>query len=440
VLSATQEQMCDRAVVIGGGIAGLLTAKALAETFSTVTVVESDPAPDAARPRKGIPQGNHIHVLWSSGAQSLQRFFPELFEGLLAAGATRFDNSRDMRWFHGGVWKLRHDSGLNMYSQTQPLIERHMRSDLEATRGVQLVRARGIGLELRNGKIVGVQINRGDAKDVIDAQLVVDASGRGSRLSRWLSDVGIEPPKEQTVAIDLRYSTRTYDIPDDPRRDWKVMAVYANPPKVKKSGVIFPIEGRRWIVTLGGCLTDHPPSDPDGFMKFAANLEHPALHEAIAGAEPVSEIRSLSFPKQRWLRFDRSRDLPRGLLVVGDAMCSFNPLYGQGMSVAGLEVCALADALRDNGLQELERRYFKAARGIVSNAWLLATSTDYRYPELANKRWPGAKLLGAYTDHMLRRSADSSQVLGAFLEVLHMRKSPLHLAHPKVLSALARGS
>jgi 2-polyprenyl-6-methoxyphenol hydroxylase-like FAD-dependent oxidoreductase len=419
-----------RAIVIGAGMSGLLAARVAAEHFEQVTVLEKDtlPGPEA---RKGVPQGKHIHVLWTAGAKLLEQYFPGLFDDLAAAGGESFDNSSDMRWYHGGVWKMREPAGMRIHSQSRPLLEHHVRRILLQRESVRIRRGSVNGLIMDQGAVRGVSIRPSEGADKdLAADLVIDASGRGSRLPAWLQAHGLPAPAVEEVDVDLRYATRLYERADG--MDWKCMAVYGRPPDGTRAGVIFPIENNRWIVTLAGSFGDHPGGDDTGFLDFARALDRPDLYEAIAKATAASDIACFSYPKEIWRRYDRLGQMPGGLTVIGDAMCSFNPLYGQGVTVAALEAAQLDQCLRKG---DSLRSYLRAARNVIRYPWMLATGNDTLYPGGARQRDWWAPALGAYTDRILRLSASHQQAHESLLRVLHLARTPFHLFRPATLAA-----
>lgn len=420
-----------QAVVIGAGLAGMMAARVAADHFESVVLVDRDQI-RGPEPRKGVPQGNHIHVLWSVGSAILEKFFPGLFDELAAAGAVGFDNSADMRWYQGGVWKMRMQSGLRICSQSRPLLEHQVRQKLNARDNVSFQRGVIKGLIIDNRKVRGVNLASAEGVDSdIQADLVIDASGRASRLPAWLDQQGCEGPGHIEVGVNLRYASRLYERNEG--LDWDSMAIYARPPLSKKSGVIFPIEDNRWIVTFGGCFDEQPSTDEAGYLEFAKSLDRPDIYETIVDAKPASEISGFHFPKEVWRRYDRLSTLPGGLAVIGDAFCSFNPLYGQGVTVAALEAVALDKCLREKASLN---SYYRAAAKIIRNPWMLATGNDLLYPEATGKRAIWTKPMGRYTDHILRLSATHPAVFKGFLNVLHLAQPPAHLFRPEILKAV----
>jgi len=439
------------AVVVGASVAGLLAARVLSGHFDRVTVLEKDPLPGGAAARKSVPQGNHIHVIWSGGAAAIERLLPGLWAEMQAHGAVSFDNSRDMRWFHRGVWKLRTPTGFIMYSQSRPLLEERIRARVRALGNVRIVTGAKVlePLVTDDGQhIRGVRAcmaDDGDAPVGIEATLVVDASGRASRSPAWLETLGCGAPRESRVGIDLRYASRLYEMPARGQRDWQVMAVYGGPPDARRAGVIFPIEGNRWIVTLSGCLGDHPAGDEPGFLDFARGLERPDLYEAIAKARPLSPITVYGFADEVRRHYEANDRLPGGLVVIGDALCAFNPLYGQGITVCALEAEALDRRLRELGAhgacdRVFGRRYFRDAARVVGDAWLVATATDLLFPQAEGRRPPGLGLFGWYNRQLLELCACDPRVLRRFLEVLHFVERPRALFGARTLLAACRWS
>jgi len=420
-------------------MAGLLAARALAEHFSRVTVVERDPPPAAPGHRKGVPQDQHIHVLLSSGALTLERFFPGLTAELVAAGAETFDCGSDARWFHHGVWKVRQHAGVPLLAQSRPFLEWHVRRRLAALPNVVFVAGDATELltDADRRRVQGVRVRRRDgsaAEDDLVADLVVETAGRGSHVPKWLDELGYPKPSEETVVIDLGYATRVYRRPPQSGRDWRMLLVYAKAPHGTRTGIVSPIEGDSWIVTLSGCHKDYPPDDDAGFLEFARSLERPDLYDAIKDAAPTSPITTIRFPAQRRRHYEDMRQFPDGLAVMGDAMCSFNPLYGQGMSVAALEAAALTDCLRERGdLTGFPRRFFRRAARIIDGPWLLATGADFLYPGTVGRRPAGTGVLGWYNVNVLELSGHDARVQTTFLEVMHLTRSPFALFSPGVL-------
>lgn len=265
------------------------------------------------------------------------------------------------------------------------------------------------------------------------ADLVVDASGRNSATPKWLGSAGFAQPEEISVAVRIGYATRFYEAP---LRDWKALAVYARAPVSTKSGVVFRVEGNRWIVTLMGCLGDYPPIDEEGFLEFARQLDHPAVYDWLQTAKPLSPAVPYRYPSHLRRRYERLTRFPEGLLVFGDALCSFNPIYGQGMSVSALEALALRDCLRSKATdgEPLWTAFFKAANRITEGPWSIATGADFLNPRVEGSRPPCAALRNWYLDRVLKATGRDPYVSTCFFEVIHLLRKPSALFRPGLLA------
>jgi flavin-dependent dehydrogenase len=275
------------------------------------------------------------------------------------------------------------------------------------------------------------------------ADLVVDASGRGSRAPQWLMSLGYDRVEETSVKVDIGYATRIYHRPSNLPLDWKMLIIYPTPPHEKRSGLVFPIEDDCWMVSLAGRLRDYPPADEAGFLEYARSLPDPSLYEAIKEAEPVTPIVTYKYAVNRRRHYERMARLPQGFVILGDAVCNFNPVYGQGMSVAALEAKVLDACLRDqqrqgtgNDLAGFPQRFQKAIVKAVKIPWMLATGEDFRYPETEGKRPLGMNLLHWYTRRVNELTGSNPMVAGLFYQVLHLLKPPTVLFSPRVVWAV----
>ena len=434
----------QHAVVIGASMAGLLASRVLSEHFEQVTVIERDQLPQETQARKGVPQGRHVHILLHKGASLLQKLFPDLFPALLEYGSVAIDTVADFHWYNFGAWKPRFKSGIIFYSQSRPLLEGQVRERVAARSNVRFLDACDV-LKLcatdDARQITGVQIRRRRGEpheEVLAADLVVDASGRGSQTPQWLAALGYDTVEESTIKVDVGYATRVYRRPDHDSFDHTVLAVYSTPPAGKRAGVLAPIEEKRWIVTLIGWVRDYPPDDEAGFLDFARSLPQPDIYDAIHDAEPLTPIAIHKFPANRRRHYERLSRFPEGFVVLGDAVCSFNPVYGQGMTAAALEVDMLNALLyrqRARGdIIGFSRRFQKKITKIVDTFWLLAASEDFRHPEAQGKRPAGVNLLNRYARRVHELSTFDPQVTLLLYHVLQAIKPPTALFSPHVVA------
>jgi 2-polyprenyl-6-methoxyphenol hydroxylase-like FAD-dependent oxidoreductase len=429
------------ALVLGGSIAGLLAARVLADHVGRVTIVERDVPPATPSPRKGAAQARHVHVLLTRGQQVLERLFPGLGDELAAAGAVSLDWINDAAWLTGGGWGRRFPSALRGYSCSRDLLEWVLRRRLLANPRVTLLggyEAAGL-LGQAGGAVTGARMRPVDGGPVIElaADLVVDATGRGSRAPRWLADLGYDAPAETVVNAFLGYTSRLYHQPAAPAGDWLGLYIQSDPPRTTRGGLILPIEGDRWLVTLGGASKDYAPTDEAGFLDFARSLASPALYEAIAAAMPAGPITTYRATENRLRHYERLRRWPAGFAVTGDAACAFNPVYGQGMTAAALGALALDACLRraarDGDWAGVGWRFQRALARANQTPWLLATGADYRLPATTGARPPSSmRVVHRYLDRVMAAASRDDAVRLALMEVLHLLRPPASLFRPAI--------
>lgn len=451
-------QRYGHAIVIGGSVAGLLAARALSDYFARVTVVDRDRFPEGPSQRKGVPHGRHLHILLARGGRILDSLLPGFRRELGELGAPTYDLVADTAWFQHGRWKPRFPSSLWVHSCSRELLEWAMRRRVGALPGIVFLQDTDVvGLEPgeTSDVVAGVHARAragasGEAApaEILRADLVVDASGRTSRAPRWLERLGFPAPRDTTVNAFLGYATRAYRRPSRQARDWQFLLLSADLPANPRGAAIQPIEGDRWIVTLAGYGKRYPPTDEAGFLDFAKALTHPALVEAIKGAEPLTPIVGYQRTENRLRHFERLDRWPERFVVLGDAVCAFNPVYGQGMSVAALEAEALSACLdarvrrarpgTEDELRGIGREIQRRLPEITRTPWLLATGEDFRVPETTGIR-PGAlsELLRGYSDRVIELGADDRDAHLAFSEVLQLVSPPTALAQPKIVARVA---
>lgn len=423
------------AVVLGAGIAGLLAARVLSDSFARVTVVERDET-TCSDVRRGVPQGGHLHGLLDGGRTIMEDLYPGLTADVVAAGAPRVEPLRDTRWYLHGRRLHATDTGLVSLLATRPLLEFALRARTAALPGVSFTTAVVTGLVRGLGAIGGVLVRpKGAVEQAIPAALVVDATGRGSRAPAWLAAVGHEPPAEQRVDVDLGYATRLYRRRAD-HMDGRLGVTISTIPQSRGGGAI-AVEGDRWLVTLAGVLGDAPPTDPAGFAAFAATLPVPDIHDLIAVAEPLGDPVPYRFRSSRWRRYDRATGTPDGFVAIGDAVCSVNPLYAQGMSLAAQQVQVLQERLDKPGPFD-PRAFHRAAARPCHQAWEIATRADRALPEVAGTRTVAARILDAYVRRVQLVAHRDPAVARAFLRVANLVDGPARLLTPRLLASVLR--
>jgi len=431
------------AVVLGGSLAGLLAAQVLSDHFDEVTLIERDAYPETAEVRRGIPQANHVHGLLLRGRQVLEELFPGLQDEMIAAGVPLVDMANEIAWFTRAGWGVRFPSEMKVLAFTRPVLDLHVRRRLSSNPRIKIMDNTDV-LRLipdaEKSRLAGVLIcprssdsDRRVAQE-LTADLVVDTTGRASRAPRWLNDLGYVIPEETVVDAHLGYASRLYRIPENFNRDWKCAYVQSAPPKRNRGAILFEVEGNRWLLTLTGGARDYPPSDEAGFLEFARSLPVSMIYDAMCAAEPISPIKTHRGTENRLRHFDRTKDLPENFLLLGDAVCAFNPVYGQGMTIAALGALTLKNTLReDASLRGLSRRFQKRLGKVNKAPWLLATGEDYRYPETEG-HGPTlmTKFMHRYMNDVVELATESVAVRSVLLRAFSMLVPPAALFHPRI--------
>ena len=424
------------AVVIGASMGGLLAARALADFYERVTVLERDRFPPAGEPRKGVPQGRHAHGLLASGREALEDFFPGLTAELVDQGAQTGDGIANVRWYLDGAYHCRFPSGLTGLVVSRPLLEAHVRTRLLALPNVRAIEDCDVLGPLASAdrrRITGVRIKRRapeSAEEALQADLVVDATGRGSQAPAWLATFGYPAPAEERVKIGVGYTSRVYRR-TPAELGGALAAIVAPLPGEKRGGVIIAQEGERWIVTLFGYVGDHAPTDEEGFLAYAKSLPAPDIATVIKDAAPLSAPVTYKYQANQRRRYERLARFPEGLLVFGDALCSFDPVYGQGMSVAALEARVLQQCLA-RGAAGLPRRFFQQASKVVDIPWSIAVGGDLRIPEVEGQRPLMVRFINWYMSKLQVAARHDAVVTLAFHRVANLLAPPPSILHPRI--------
>ncbi|MBA0050982.1 hypothetical protein E0L36_08760 [Streptomyces sp. AJS327] len=422
------------ALVIGGSLGGLLAARVLADRFARVTVLDRDELPGAPLPRRGVPHGEHGHALLLGGKRQLEEFFPGFGAELTAAGAVPFDPGQDLLMHQQGAPRRRFRSGAEGLSATRALLEFTLRARVAELPGVEIRDRTPVdGLTGGPGRITGARPRDGAP---LVADLVVNASGRGgSAAGSWLRELGCPRPRTDEIRVGVGYTTRLYRrAPGERLAGGGLLHLLAGADGDKRAASVFAVEGGRWMVTLGGWHRAHAPTDPEGFARFAAELPGETVRRVVLDGEPVpgDAPRKFTFPAARWRRFERLRNPPAGFVTLGDALCSFNPLYGQGMTVAARQAAALAEALDATGGADgaLARAYYAAAARVVADPWRMAAAGDFAHAETTGPRPRGTGFRGWYTGRVLRASHRSATVNRTLMDVQQLLAPPTAVLRP----------
>ena len=426
-------EMGGRAVVVGSSVAGLLTARVLADRFAAVTIIDRDQLADEPEPRPGVPQSSQPHGLLEGGRATIEDLFPGYCDALIDAGGVEVDTGSDVEFYDDDIELAQSGVERSMYCATRPLLELIIRRHLIAVEGVEL-RGGCTFLDYRHddrrGVVEGVQIQNESGKTTtLEADLVVDATGRTSRTPSWLAEHGYQKPPLDEVRVDLQYGTVQVERPPGNRRTIFLPASHP----YRRGALVVPVEGGRWIVNLHGFHGDHPPDDFDGFRQFAEGLATPAVAELLYETRVTSEtVDRYPIPSSRRYQYEDLERFPEGLLVVGDAIASFNPIYAQGMTVAAFEALVLHHTLAD-GEDALAARFFEAATSVIDIAWSMGVGPDFEFPETEGPRPSGSRLAGWYVGRLKRRARRDPVLTEALTQVIQFERPPSSLFRPHVM-------
>ncbi|WP_433087434.1 FAD-dependent oxidoreductase [Dactylosporangium sp. CA-052675] len=429
------------AVVLGSSISGLLAARVLSDAFAKVTVVDRDELPEAAVTRRCVPQGAHGHGLLAAGHAALTELFDGFATDVAALGGIPVDIQRDLLWISDGRPLRNAESGLRGLCLSRPAIEGYVRSRVAALPNVE-IRAEHEAVGLLSTpdrrRVTGARVlPRGGAVQELAADLVVDATGRGNRGPTWLAELGYAAPAEETVDANMVYVTREF------RRtpgDTPYAALMQSPWPGQPYGVVaISVEGERRQVTLLGCGPGITlPSDVDEFVAFAGRLPDRRVHDLIAGAEPLGPPHRMRLPVSVRRRYEQLDRRPEGLVSVGDALCSFNPAYGQGMTIAAAEALVLRDCLA-RGRRDVPRRFYAGAARLLQAPWEIAVGGDLRFDHVDGVRSRRTRFINAYIGRVFRAAEHDAVVGRAFLRVANLMAAPPSLFAPAVVARVLRG-
>jgi len=435
---STSTHDMNHALVLGGGMAGLLTARVLADAYDRVTIVDRDDLSTGPQPRRGTPQARHVHALLAGGQQAVEDLFPGITDDLRAAGAPVGDVLDDTRLYFSGHRLRQAPSDLTLIHVSRGLLESKVRDRVRARPDVTVLDrcdVVGLAMSLGGDRIRGARLLRradDSAEEELAADLVVDATGRGSRLGAWLHQLGRTRPAEERLPIGVGYATRRHRL-DHEALGGDLGVLHGLTPQHPRGGAIALVEDGQAVVTLAGMLGDHPPTDPEGFAAFACSLRFPDIADAIRDTEPLDDPVAYRFPAATRRRYDRLADMPARVVAVGDGVCSLNPIYGQGMTVAAQQALTLQRHLRRHGRPghpQLQRDLVR----VTDVAWSMARGADLAFPGVDGARTAGTRILGAYVIRVHAAAARDATVGRAFMRVSGMVAPPTALLRPDVVA------
>ncbi|MEU4433737.1 2Fe-2S iron-sulfur cluster-binding protein [Nocardia rhamnosiphila] len=421
-----------RAVVLGASMGGLLAARVLSESFAEVLVIERD---DLSAPgdRRGVPQGRHVHALLARGRQILEDLFPGLTAQLLADGAVECRSLTEMRMTVAGHTLRQSDSGYSLLQASRPFLEWRVRERVRALPGVRLLdntAAEHLLTDATRDRVTGVRVTGRD----IHADLVVSSTGRHGPVNDWLAGLGYERPAEEGVRIDMKYASRSLRLPaGSAPADKEIVIANQNP---ARGLALFAVEDGQHILTLIGYGKDHPPTDPDGFWRFASSVAPADLRPALLDAEPLTGIATYRYPANQRRRYERLDRFPAGLLVFGDAVCSFSPAFGQGMTVSALQALRLR-AILAGGDHDLPRRWFRAVAAAIDDAWAITALFDLAMPHVDAAGRPALRALGPVAGLALAAGERDAAIGRQISRIAGLLDPPTALLRPELLARIA---
>ncbi len=384
-----------RAIVIGGSIAGLMSAKLLSNRYKSVVVIDKDTLDVFPENRKMVPQSHHVHIVLKAGEEGLNQIFPGFSEDMLALGSVRIDMSQEMVSCSAlGVapkWK----SDISLLSQSRPLLEhalyRRVRKECPNVEFRNSTSVSGLSYDSGLNRVTGVNLKNRDSKDdQISSDIIVDASGRGALALRWFKDFGLPAPELDEVKVLVGYASCRVRLCEDNTRKWKGVECGGPAPDHHIAGMLMPIENGLHICSVTSRFSDFPPTSENDFVEYLTRFPHPFFSKALEGAEIVSPIQKMRYESSKRRRYEALENLPKGYMPIGDALCSVNPCYGQGMSSAVLQAKVLGSVLAainsNEALDEIPGRFLNQAEPVCNQIWRNACLKDFRYPKTAGSR------------------------------------------------------
>jgi 2-polyprenyl-6-methoxyphenol hydroxylase-like FAD-dependent oxidoreductase len=439
-VAAKNSYLAKRAIVVGAGLGGLSAARVLSDYFDEVMILERDELPDDAIARPGVPQGKHAHLLLAGGLKALENLFPGLGNELMRAGAEPIDPGFDSLIEVPGrdVWpKIKF--GWSTYSMTRPLIERILRRQVERRANIKVRGGRRVLNIMSESKVhaaTGIQCQMADGGiETLKSDLIVDASGNGSLTVEFLKSIGRRPPAETSIGVNIRYASALFER-SHICHDYKIVSSLPSACEETRGGVIVAAENNSNQVVLAGRGKDIPPIDGNEFLSYARQLRTLTVYNAIKDAKRLTDITPFSFPESRWRHFAQVPDFPRGVLPLGDAICRFNPVYGQGMTVASQEANMLSHLLQTwdrDSLAILAPTFLTKAETLIAHPWAMSAIPDFIYPETIGERPEDLEDRLNFQSALHRLAVRDAEIYELLIEIMHLLKPNTLLEDPSII-------
>ncbi|GGP16145.1 FAD-dependent oxidoreductase [Oceanobacillus neutriphilus] len=441
----------ERTIIIGGGIGGLLAAKVLSDYYDEVLIVDRDDFPEEPENRSGVPQGFQPHRLTPRGKMIIEHYFPGISNDLLAQGAASSLNK---------IYRFTNPYGILTMSNAEQdimcsraLLEWGLRRRMKEISHVRfLAKQNVIGLQTSQDQkmVTGIRVReRGQSnlQKVITADMVIDASGRQSKLVNWLQDLAYDIPKADVLKVSLGYSTRHYKIAADSEEKWALIHVEGQPVRKQNTGIFAMIENNIVEVLLWNIGGNFPTTNAEKYEQEVAHLADPIMANIWKKLEPITTPRGYRIKELFRNRFEQMPRWPSGLLVLGDALCNFDPIYGQGMTMAAVEVEVLESCLRDqrtNPQPSFERRVLQRLQEIIEPIWWLNAVADLKWPgvEYEGRPLKGIAFVQKYFDLYLKQvtSQGDFELYSLYWAVNAILFSPSKIINQRMMESILNGS
>jgi 2-polyprenyl-6-methoxyphenol hydroxylase-like FAD-dependent oxidoreductase len=436
----------QRAVVIGAGIGGLSAAAVLAPYFRQVLILERDVLTPVVQARLGVPQGRHPHGLLAGGLKAVNEIFPGYRDALVKAGGVPVSVARDIRFEHPEIGRLpQRELGTSLVCASRPLLELVLRQKAQAIANLEIrsgCKVTEIVSALSSANVQGVRlINQAGVSSSVDADLVVDASGRGGLTAALFDTLKLELPETTAVDVNLFYTSAEVELPERATKNWKLVLTQNDPPRIGDRAVLVPMERNRWMVTI--CQRGRLERI-DGWNQYVSafrDLITPTIYDALRQAKPVEDLRQFAFPTSSWRHFERSARLPRGLLPIADAICRFNPIHGQGMSSAALQARLLRNVLEDavaepDPIVALQEGFMAEVASVLETPWAMSTSRDLLFPDTCGPRPENFKASVEFESAMFRAAVMDPVVHKAAMDVNQLLQPRSLLQSPHIVERI----